>query len=167
MPDSNPGIGATPAPNASEPHQLTLTEPGQAIAPEPAKLRIYLGAAPGVGKTFQMLETAHLMHAQGIDVVIGLIETHGRADTAAMIKNLEVIPLKEVPYRSVTLHEMDLDAVLNRHPDTVIVDELAHTNIPGSRNYSIPEVMAVLWQAVQELSAEVKTLRRTRNGKHA
>src|SRR5271155_3469270 len=102
--------------------------------PEQAKLRIYIGAAPGVGKTFQMLETAHLMRAQGIDVVIGLIETHGRADTAAMIKDLEVIPLKEVPYRSVILREMDLDAVLKRHPDTVIVDELAHTNIPGSRN---------------------------------
>ncbi len=134
MPDSNSDIHATPTPDASEPHQLTLTEPGQTIAPEPAKLRIYLGAAPGVGKTFQMLETAHLMRAQGIDVVIGLIETHGRADTAAMIKDLEVIPLKEVPYRSVVLREMDLDAVLKRHPDTVIVDELAHTNIPGSRN---------------------------------
>jgi two-component system, OmpR family, sensor histidine kinase KdpD len=134
MPDSTSGIHVASTPDTPEPHQLTLTEPGQTIAPERAKLRIYLGAAPGVGKTFQMLETAHLMRAQGIDVVIGLIETHGRADTAAMIKDLEIIPLKEVPYRSVILREMDLDAVLKRNPDTVIVDELAHTNIPGSRN---------------------------------
>jgi two-component system sensor histidine kinase KdpD len=141
MPDSNAGPNAnidaaSPAnpPDPSEPHQLTLTELGQTIAPEPANLRIYLGAAPGVGKTFQMLETAHLMRHQGIDVVIGLIETHGRADTQAMIKDLELIPLKDIPYRSVVLHEMDLDAVLRRHPHTVIVDELAHTNVPGSRN---------------------------------
>ncbi len=81
-----------------------------------------------------MLETAHLMRKQGIDVVIGLIETHGRADTAAVIGDLEIIPQKEIPYRSVVLREMDLDAVLKRHPHTVIVDELAHTNVPGSRN---------------------------------
>ena len=133
-PTSDPGTNAASPLDPPEPHQITLSEPGEIIASEPANLRIYLGAAPGVGKTFQMLETAHLMRQQGIDVVIGLIETHGRADTAAMIKDLEVIPLKEVPYRSVILREMDLDAVLKRHPHTVIVDELAHTNIPGSRN---------------------------------
>jgi two-component system, OmpR family, sensor histidine kinase KdpD len=81
-----------------------------------------------------MLETAHLLRKQGVDIVIGLIETHGRAETAAMIGDLEVIPQKEIPYRSVVLHEMDLDAILKRHPHTVIVDELAHTNVPGSRN---------------------------------
>jgi two-component system sensor histidine kinase KdpD len=135
MPGSDVNPASQPGPTGSlEPRQLTLTEAGQPIAPEPAKLRIYIGAAPGVGKTFQMLETAHLMRNQGIDVVIGLIETHGRADTHAMIKDLEVVPLKDIPYRSVVLHEMDLDAVLKRHPDTVIVDELAHTNVPGSRN---------------------------------
>jgi two-component system, OmpR family, sensor histidine kinase KdpD len=74
------------------------------------------------------------MRKQGIDVVIGLIETHGRADTAAVIGDLEIIPQKEIPYRSVVLREMDIDAVLRRHPHTVIVDELAHTNVPGSRN---------------------------------
>ncbi len=140
MPDPNTNINAVSAPsplnptNQPEPQQLTLAEPGQILAPEPANLRIYIGAAPGVGKTFQMLETAHLMRHQGIDVVIGLIETHGRADTQAMIRDLEIIPLKDIPYRSVVLHEMDLDAVLRRHPHTVIVDELAHTNVPGSRN---------------------------------
>src|ERR1700728_3854092 len=102
--------------------------------PELAKLRIYIGAAPGVGKTYQMLEDAHLMRKQGIDVVIGLIEAHGRKDTLDQVKDLEVIPRRAIPYRNVVLEEMDLDAVLARHPHTAIVDELAHTDVPGSRN---------------------------------
>ncbi len=102
---------------------------------EPSKLRIYLGAAPGVGKTYHMLNDAHLMrHQQNIDVVIGLVETHGRKETEARIRDLEVIPLKEIPYRGVTLKEMDVDAIVARHPHTVVVDELAHTNVPGSKN---------------------------------
>ena len=102
---------------------------------EPAKLRIYIGAAPGVGKTFTMLNDAYLMrHQQGIDVVIGLVEPHGRKETADQIRDLEVIPLKEIPYKNVNLKEMDVDAVLARHPNTVVVDELAHTNVPGSKN---------------------------------
>src|SRR6202000_131820 len=103
-------------------------------APELAKLRIYIGAAPGVGKTFQMLEDAHLMKKQGIDVVIGLIESHGRKDTQDQIKDLELIHRREIPYRSVVLEEMDLDAILARHPHPCLIDELAHTNVPGSRN---------------------------------
>ena len=118
--------------------QLAPSLPGDApeliVTPEPARLRVYIGAAPGVGKTYQMLENAHAMRKQGIDVVIGLIETHGRADTAALIQDLEIVPQREIPYRSVVLREMDLDAILARHPNTVIVDELAHTNVPGSRN---------------------------------
>ena len=102
--------------------------------PELAKLRVYIGAAPGVGKTYQMLEDAHLMKKQGIDVVIGLIEAHGRKDTQDLIKDLETIPRRAIPYRSVVLEEMDLDAILARHPHTCLVDELAHTNVPGSRN---------------------------------
>ncbi len=113
---------------------VEIDKPSLVVAPERARLRIYIGAAPGVGKTYQMLETAHLLRKQGVDIVIGLIETHGRADTAALIQDLETIPQKEVPYRSVILREMDLDAILKRHPNTVIVDELAHTNVPGSRN---------------------------------
>src|ERR1700722_18084268 len=102
---------------------------------EPAKLRIYIGAAPGVGKTYHMLNDAHLMkHQQGVDIVIGLVETHGRKETEARIRDLEVIPLREIPYRGVTLKEMDVDAILARHPNTVGVDELAHTNVPGSKN---------------------------------
>jgi two-component system sensor histidine kinase KdpD len=103
--------------------------------PEPAKLRVYLGAAPGVGKTFHMLDDAHLMrNQQGIDVVIGLVEPHGRKETAERIRDLEQVPLREIPYRGVVLKEMDLDAIIARHPHTVIVDELAHTNVPGSKN---------------------------------
>ena len=102
---------------------------------EPAKLRIYIGAAPGVGKTYHMLNDAHLMlHQQNVDVVIGLVETHGRAETQARIRDLEIIPQRVIPYRGVELKEMDVDAILARHPDTVVVDELAHTNVPGSKN---------------------------------
>jgi len=102
--------------------------------PEPARLRVYLGAAPGVGKTYHMLDDAHLLLQQGVDIVIGLVETHGRKDTEARIRDLEQVPLKDIPYRGVTLKEMDLDAIIARHPHTVIVDELAHTNVPGSKN---------------------------------
>ena len=101
---------------------------------ETAKLRIYIGAAPGVGKTYRMLEHAHQLRKQGIDVAIGLVEAHGRAETATLIGDLEIIPQKAITYRSVTLHEMDIDAILERHPHTCIVDELAHTNVPGSRH---------------------------------
>src|SRR5580692_10004968 len=103
--------------------------------PEPARLRIYIGAAPGVGKTYHMLNDAHLMkHQQNVDVVIGLVETHGRAETEARIRDLEVIPQRVIPYRGVNLKEMDVDAILARRPNTVVVDELAHTNVPGSKN---------------------------------
>jgi len=104
-------------------------------AEEPARLRIYIGAAPGVGKTFHMLNDAHLMKdQQGVDVVVGLVETHGRKETEAQIRDLEIVPQRVIPYRGVELKEMDLDAILARHPNTVVVDELAHTNVPGCRN---------------------------------
>ena len=102
---------------------------------EPARLRIYIGAAPGVGKTYDMLNDAHLMlHQQNVDVVIGLVETHGRKETEARLRDLEIIPQRVIPYRGVNLKEMDVDAILARHPNTVVVDELAHTNVPGSKN---------------------------------
>src|ERR1700728_2599009 len=101
---------------------------------EPAKLRIYLGAAPGVGKTYHMLNDALLKRKSGIDVVVGLVETHGRKETADQIRDLEIIPQRIIPYRGVNLKEMDVDAILARHPQTVVVDELAHTNVPGSKN---------------------------------
>jgi two-component system sensor histidine kinase KdpD len=102
---------------------------------EPAKLRIYIGAAPGVGKTYDMINDAYNMkHQQGVDVVIGLVETHGRKETEARIRDLEVIPQKVIPYRGVNLKEMDVDAIIARRPYTVVVDELAHSNVPGSKN---------------------------------
>jgi len=102
---------------------------------EPARLRIYIGAAPGVGKTYHMLNDAHLMkEQQGVDVVVGLVETHGRKDTEAQIRDIEIVPQRVIPYRGVELKEMDVDAILARHPNTVVVDELAHTNVPGSKN---------------------------------
>src|ERR1700735_1377061 len=97
-------------------------------------LRIYLGAAPGVGKTYAMLNEAHRREARGTDVVIALIETHGRARTRAMVGDLPVLPRKVVEYRGTRFEEMDVDAVLARAPEVACVDELAHTNIPGSRN---------------------------------
>jgi two-component system sensor histidine kinase KdpD len=103
--------------------------------PEPAKLRVYLGAAPGVGKTYHMLDDAYLIHQQqGVDIVIGLVESHGRKETEERIRDLEIIPQRQIPYRNVTLKEMDVDAIVARRPDTVLVDELAHTNVPGSKN---------------------------------
>jgi two-component system sensor histidine kinase KdpD len=101
---------------------------------ERAKLRVYIGAAAGVGKTYQMLEDAHLLRSQGIDVAIGSIETHGRIDTEEMIRDLERIPMRQIEYRGNLFEEMDLDAILRRKPTVVIVDELAHTNIEGSKN---------------------------------
>src|SRR6478735_2186782 len=97
-----------------------------------ARLRVYIGAAPGVGKSYKMLEDAHELRRQGLDVVVGFIEPHGRADTLARIGDLEQVPLREIAYRGVTLKEMDVDAVKARRPQVVVVDELAHTNAPGS-----------------------------------
>jgi two-component system sensor histidine kinase KdpD len=102
---------------------------------KPARLRIYIGAAPGVGKTYKMLNDAYLLkHQQGVDVVIGLVEPFGRQETIARIRDLEIVPQHVISYHGVNLKEMDLNAILARHPQLVIVDELAHTNVPGSRN---------------------------------
>jgi len=98
------------------------------------RLKIYVGAAAGVGKTYKMLEEAHQLRAKGIDVVIGLVETHGRAETAEKIGDLEVIPRRTIEYRGTTLSEMDVDAIIARKPEVAIVDELAHTNAPGSKH---------------------------------
>ncbi|MFE9960121.1 DUF4118 domain-containing protein [Micromonospora sp. NPDC005299] len=108
------------------------------------ELRIYLGAAPGVGKTYAMLEEARRRAERGTDVVIGLVETHGRPHTAAMIGDLAMVPRRTLTYRGATFTEMDLDAVLARRPELAVVDELAHTNVPGSGHEK-------RWQDVQEL----------------
>jgi two-component system sensor histidine kinase KdpD len=134
-------------------------EPSRASGPETSefvellksrdrgKLKVYVGSAAGVGKTFRMLQEAHDLRRRGIDVVVGFVEAHGRAETAAQIGDLEVVPRRKIPYRGVTLEEMDVDAVIARAPAVVIVDELAHTNVPGSRH-------AKRWQDVELLRDE-------------
>ncbi|HWE37065.1 MAG TPA: universal stress protein [Isosphaeraceae bacterium] len=101
---------------------------------ERGRLKVYIGSAAGVGKTYAMLREGNRLREQGVDVVVGFVETHGRADTESQVGDLEVIPPRSIEYRGVTLREMDLDAVLARRPTVCLVDELAHTNAPGSRN---------------------------------
>src|SRR5205809_4407412 len=108
------------------------------------QLRIYLGNAAGVGKTYDMLCEGHRRAERGADVVVGFVETHGRRHTAELIEGLEVVPRARIAYRGTSFEEMDLDAVLARKPQIALVDELAHTNVPGSRN-------AKRWQDVEEL----------------
>ena len=121
---------------------------------EPARLRIYLGAAPGVGKTYHMLNDAHLLLQQGVDLVIGLVETHGRKDTQDQIRDIEIVPQRVIPYRGVNLKEMDVDAIRARHPKTVVVDELAHTNVPGSKNRKrYEDVLELLEAGINVLTA--------------
>jgi two-component system sensor histidine kinase KdpD len=98
------------------------------------RLKVYLGSAAGVGKTYAMLREGQRLKKQGVDVVVGLVETHGRAETAEQIEGLEVVPPREIEYRGVKLREMDMDAILVRRPTICLVDELAHTNVPGSKH---------------------------------
>src|SRR5262245_23065618 len=109
-------------------------------------LKIFFGYAAGVGKTYAMLQAAHREKAEGVDVVIGYVEPHNRPETEALVQGLELIPSRQVPYRGVMLREFDLDAALTRHPRLILVDELAHTNVEGSRH-------AKRWQDVEELLA--------------
>src|SRR5438094_1670184 len=108
------------------------------------RLKIYLGFAAGVGKTYEMLQEGQRLKRQGVDVVVGFVETHGRAETAAQVGDLEQVPRRRIEYRGVVLEEMDVDALLARRPTVALVDELAHTNAPGSRN-------AKRYQDVEEL----------------
>ena len=105
-----------------------------AAAENRGRLKVFLGAAPGVGKTYEMLTAGRARRKEGIDVVIGIVETHKRAETEALLDGFEIVPRKQVPYRDRTLDEMDIDAILARKPRLVLVDELAHTNAPGSRH---------------------------------
>jgi two-component system, OmpR family, sensor histidine kinase KdpD len=116
-------------------------------------LRLYLGAAPGVGKTYAMLEEAHRLKAQGVDVVVGFVETHGRIGTEALVAGLDVIPRNTITYKGVTVEEMDTDAILARHPRVALVDELAHTNAPGSsRAKRYEDVQALLAAGINVIS---------------
>ena len=110
------------------------------------KLKVYLGMAAGVGKTVRMLDDAHALRKQGVDVVIGYVESHGRTETEARVGELEVIPRASIRYKDVVIEEMDLEACIRRRPDVLVVDELPHTNAPGSRHEK-------RWQDVEELLA--------------
>jgi two-component system sensor histidine kinase KdpD len=123
------------------------------------RLKVYLGGAAGVGKTYRMLEEAHQLSQQGHDVVVGFVETHRRAETEARIGNLELVPLRKLPYRGVTLEEMDVDAIIARKPEFAIVDELPHTNVSGSRH-------SKRYQDVEELIANGITVITAFNVQH-
>jgi two-component system sensor histidine kinase KdpD len=123
------------------------------------RLKVFLGASPGVGKTFTMLEAARAQRAEGLDVVIGVVETHGRAETTALLEGLETIPKRSVEYRGSRLQEFDIDAAIARHPALLLVDELAHTNVPGSRH-------AKRWQDVDELLGRGINVYTTLNVQH-
>lgn len=127
---------ASPSPEAAFP-----PSPGAAGR---GSLKVYVGSFAGVGKTYRMLQEAHDLVRRGVDVAVGLVETHGRAETAALLEGLECVPRRRTEYRGVVLEEMDVDAVLARRPAVALVDELAHTNVPGSRNDK-------RWQDVQAL----------------
>jgi len=130
MASSRSSASAGPAAAKRRPEDfLELVERGKR-----GRLKLYLGFAAGVGKTFRMLEEAHALRSRGVDVVIGFVETHGRAETQALVEGIEVVSRRRIEYRNVEVEEMDLNGVLKRKPAVAIVDELAHTNVPGSRN---------------------------------
>lgn len=118
------------------------------------KFKIYIGMAAGVGKTFRMLQEAHTLLQNGVDVKIGYIEPHNRAETLALVEGLPIIPRRQVYYKGKELDEMDLQAIINLHPEVVVVDELAHTNIPGSKNEKRwQDVIEILEAGINVISA--------------
>jgi two-component system, OmpR family, sensor histidine kinase KdpD len=123
------------------------------------RLKVYLGYAAGVGKTYQMLQEGHRLKQEGIDVVVGVVETHGRKDTAGLLDGLEILPRRISEYHGIAVEEMDLDGILTRKPQVVLVDELAHTNAPGSRN-------GKRYQDVEDLLAEGVHVLATLNVQH-
>lgn len=120
--------------NELRPSPEALLEAARREDGRTGKLKIFVGAAPGVGKTYEMLQNAHARLKAGVDVVVGVVETHGRAETDALLKGLEIIPRKRIVHRDQALEEMDIDALIVRRPQLALVDELAHTNAPGSRH---------------------------------
>ncbi|WP_137790086.1 KdpD-like non-kinase potassium sensor [Bacillus sp. E(2018)] len=118
------------------------------------KLKVYIGSAPGVGKTYRMLQEAHELKAEGIDVLVGLVETHNRKETSDLIQDLEIVPKKKVLYKGRLLEEMDTHAIIKRNPDVVLVDELAHTNVPTSENEKrYMDVEKILQSGINVISA--------------
>jgi two-component system sensor histidine kinase KdpD len=142
-----------------DPEDLLRRVQDEELRARRGRLKVFLGSAPGVGKTFTMLEAARAKRAEGLDVVVGVAETHGRTETAALLEGLEKIPKRPVEYREARLEEFDLDAAIARHPALLLVDELAHTNVPGSRH-------AKRWQDVEELLARGINVYTTLNVQH-
>jgi two-component system, OmpR family, sensor histidine kinase KdpD len=121
---------------------------------ERGKLKLYIGSFAGVGKTYRMLTEAHELRRRGVDIVVGFVESHGRTDTEAQLGDLEVTPRRRIEYRGVALEEMDVDAVIARRPEVVIVDELAHTNVPGvSHRKRWEDVMQLIDEGINVISA--------------
>ncbi len=149
----------TPAPTPerrSDPARVPGTSDFLALVRqrERGKLKLYIGSAAGTGKTYRMLQEANDLRRRGVDVVVGFAETHGRAETAEQIRDLEVVSRKKIQYRGVTLEEMDVEAVITRRPEIAIVDELAHTNVPGARNGKRwQDVMLLLDEGINVISA--------------
>jgi two-component system sensor histidine kinase KdpD len=118
------------------------------------RLKLYIGFAAGVGKTYRMLQEAHALKQRGVDIVVGFVETHGRAETEALVEGVEVVPRRQIEYRGVTVEEMSLNNILKRKPAVAIVDELAHTNVPGSRNRKrYQDVMELLDAGINVIGA--------------
>ena len=118
------------------------------------RLKLYIGFAAGVGKTYRMLEEAHALKRRGVDVVLGYVETHGRVETARLVEGLDEVPRKTFQYRGVAIEEMDLDGLLERRPEITVVDEIAHTNVPGSRNRRrYQDVLALLDAGINVIGA--------------
>src|SRR6202045_1293212 len=117
-----------------DPDEILARMKREETAAARGKLRIFIGMSPGVGKTYAMLQAAQQKLQQGTEVVIGVVETHGRKETEALTEGMPIMPRAQLEYRGTTLNEMDLDAILTWHPGLAVVDELAHTNAPGSRH---------------------------------
>jgi two-component system, OmpR family, sensor histidine kinase KdpD len=151
-----------------DPDALLAAVQKQEMAAQRGKLKIFFGMAAGVGKTYAMLESAQQRRTDGVDVVVGYVETHGRPETEALLQGLSIIPRQRIEYRGVALEEMDLDAILARRPQLVLVDELAHTNVPGSRHLKRYQDVLELLEAeidvyttlnVQHLESRADTVR--------
>jgi two-component system, OmpR family, sensor histidine kinase KdpD len=155
--DSDPAMPASPPTVPPPPESERRADPNRSSATsdflalvqqrERGKLKVYIGSAAGTGKSYRMLNEAHDLRRRGIDVVVGFIETHGRAETEAQVRDLEIVPRRKIEYRGVTLEDMDVDAIVARRPQVAIVDEFAHTNVPGSKHRK-------RWEDVLELLDE-------------
>ena len=146
-------------PRRPDPDELLARVQEEEARRKHGKLKIFYGAAPGVGKTYTMLEAARARRAEGVDIVIGWVETHGRRETEALLEGLEILPRRQLSYRGKRLEEFDLDLALERRPTVIVVDELAHTNAPGSRH-------AKRFQDVEELLAAGIDVYTTLNVQH-